>query len=448
MLPILFKIEFSTPLMQVVGLLLCVAMVAYGAWSGARGAEKQFAFWRGLAFGTFALLIAVVGVIYMAPPMGPTGAGIVKVLTWLVAGALVVTSGLYGQKIGENPMQFAAYGTVAGIAAIKFGLYDGPVGRGLGAPLHTYGLMIATAFVVATWLGARESVRAFPETIKVDGKQVPAGPVMRDHFLDLSFFILVSAIVGSRVLFVITKLDEYKKDWTQVFSISGGLVFYGGFIGAALTSYLYCKHYKINFLRIADVAIPTLAIGHAIGRLGCLAAGCCWGGIAKAGSAIAIRFPSAQNLPFGGWGTDALAYADQAKDKRWFDALGHLHDHSVAGAHQIAEVARSTGWTVPVYPTQLMESMGELTLFVALLFVRKYKKFNGQVLATWLMSYAVLRFVIEFFRGDDIRNFLFKYPDEIHPAILSTSQTIALGLFITGLAIWVLYGKPKKPVVG
>ncbi|HEY3450733.1 MAG TPA: prolipoprotein diacylglyceryl transferase [Myxococcales bacterium] len=445
MLPILFKIEFTTPVMQVIGVLLCLALVGYGYWSGWRGAEsKETAVWRGIPFAVFAGLVGLVGAIYMGPLFSESSAGIIKALVWITSAALVVTSVIYAGKVKESPAYFGGIATVAGFLAIKYGLYDGAIGRGLGAPLHTYGLMIATAFVVAVYLGAREAPRAYPEMIKVGGKMEPAGPYMRERFLDLGFWILVSAIAGSRVLFVITKLDDYKRDWTQIFSISGGLVFYGGFIGATAAAYWYCKRNKLEFLRIADLAIPSVAIGHAIGRLGCLAAGCCWGGIAKAGSAIAIRFPSAAHLPFGGFGTDALAYNDQAKDHRWFDALGHLYDHSIAGAHQVSEVARATGYSVPVYPTQLMESTGELMLFLALLVVRRHKSFNGQVLSVWLMCYAVLRFTTELFRGDDIRNFLFKYPDPIHPAILSTSQTISLGIFITGVAIWALYGRKNR----
>ena len=82
--------------------------------------------------------------------------------------------------------------------------------------------------------------------------------------------------------------------------------------------------------------------------------------------------------------------------------------------------------------------------FLILLAVRRTKKFNGQVLATWLMLYAILRFVVEFFRGDDIRNFWFKYPDELHPLILSTSQGIAVGLFAVGFALVALYGRKPK----
>ena len=211
-------------------------------------------------------------------------------------------------------------------------------------------------------------------------------------------------------------------------------VFYGGFIGAELTLVYYCRRYQLNFLRLADVLAPSLAIGHMIGRLGCLAAGCCWGGFAKAGSAIGIRFPAAEHLPFGGFGTSSLAFSDQVKDPRWVDALGHVHTHAVEGATQISAYAQANGYTLPLYPTQLMEVVGELCLFAALLFFMNRKRFHGQIFATWLMGYAVLRTVTEFFRGDVARGYVFKYPAE-DPLLLSTSQAIALALFATGALI-------------
>lgn len=445
MLPVLFKLELISPAMQAVGILLSLALVAYGAWSGWRGADtRENAPYRAMAFGVFAALVALVAAIYMAPPFGASGAAAMRVLVWVACGVLVATSALYARKVGESVASFGGIAVVASAAAVKLGLHGGVIGRSTGAPLHTYGLMIATAFLVAVWLAAREAPRAFPEGVKVNGTMKPYGPIVREQLLDLGFYVLVSALVGSRLLFVITKWDDYSRDWTQIFDIKGGLVFYGGFIGAAVASYVYCRKQHLDFLRVADVAIPSVAIGHAIGRLGCLSAGCCWGGIAKVGSRIAIRFPSARHLPFGGYGTDAMAFADQIRDHRWVDALGHLHDHAVAGARQISAYAQSTGYSLPVYPTQLMESCGELALFLLLLWVRRGKRFNGQVLATWLVLYAALRFVVELFRGDDIRNFLFKYPSELHPVILSTSQTISLGIFVTGVAIFALYGRAAK----
>lgn len=451
MLPVLFKIEFNTPATSALLVILAVAVTLYGAWSGWRGAASpKEAPWRAVPYGAAGGLIACIGVVYAAPPLSASMASLVTGLTWFFSAVLAVGGALYGRvaaKKGEEAQGMAtaaSVGAVLGYLAIRFGL-GGQMGRNTGLPVHTYGLMIATAFIVAISLASREAVRAFPETIRVDGKMVPAGPVMRDHMLELSFWVFVSALAGSRLLFVITKWDDYRDNLWQAFSpTGGGLVFYGGFIGAALASVAYAKKHRIDFLRLADVAIPSVAIGHTIGRFGCFSAGCCWGGIAKVGSHIAVRFPSAKNLPFGGFGTDSLAYSDQAHDHRWVDAAGHTYSTAVAGAQQISDYAHAHGYTLPVYPTQLMESAGELTLFVLLLVLRRHKRFNGQLLATWLIGYALLRFTVEFFRGDVIRNFLFKWPTEADPVILSTSQTVSLGIFLTGVALFILYGRRPK----
>jgi phosphatidylglycerol:prolipoprotein diacylglycerol transferase len=451
MLPVLFRIDFNTPATSALLVVLAIAVVLYGAWSGWRGAaDRREAPWRAVPYGAAGGLIACIGVVYAAPPLSASMASLVKGLTWFFSAALVVSGALYGKVSairGEEAQGMARAATVclaAGYAAIHYGL-GGPMGRSTGLPLHTYGLMIATAFIVAISLASREAVRAYPEMIRIEGKMVPAGPVMRDHMLELAFWVFVAALAGSRLLFVITKWDDYKDNLLQALSpTGGGLVFYGGFIGAALASVAYAKKHRIDFLRLADVAIPSVAIGHTIGRFGCFSAGCCWGGIAKAGSHIAVRFPSAKNLPFGGFGTDSLAYSDQARDGRWVDAAGHTFSTAVAGAQRISDYAQAHGYTLPVYPTQLMESAGELFLFALLLILRRHKRFNGQMLATWLIGYALLRFTVEFFRGDVIRNFLFKWPTEADPAILSTSQTVSLGIFLTGVALFALYGRKPK----
>ena len=451
MLPILFKLEFNTPAMVAVLIALMVAVTGYLAWSGWRGAaNRQEAPWRALAFGIGAALMAILGAAYAAPPFSSELAEATRVAAWVLSGLLVVAAGRYGRAAAPKGDEintigtYAAVGAAAAVGFVKVAL-PGVMGRNFGAPLHTYGLMLASAFLIAGWLAGREAQRAFPELMKVDGKMVPAGPIMKDHVVDLTFHILVAALIGSRVLFIITKWDEYKKNPMSAFSVEGGLVFYGGFIGAALAGYWYTRRHKIDFLRMADVVMPSVALGHAMGRLGCLSAGCCWGGIAKEGSKLAVRFPAAKNLPFGGFGTDSLAWSDQSRDNRWVDALGHAYDHMVANAQQISQIAKSTGYTLPVYPTQLMESTGELVLFLMLLSMRRFKRFNGQLMATWLMGYAILRTSVEFFRGDTLRGYLFRWPSEVDPIILSTSQTISLGIFAAGVAVWVLYGRKPAP---
>ncbi|MFN7133854.1 MAG: prolipoprotein diacylglyceryl transferase, partial [Myxococcales bacterium] len=436
-----------TATMQWVGVLLALLLVAYGAWAGWRGAaEDAHKPYRAAAFGSFSIVAVTAGVIFAYPPLSEAQTAAVKAALWFGCAALLVSSVLYGRKDrtakGDNTV---AYGVVAaGIsyAALTF-LLKGKMGRGFGAPVHTYGLMLATAFGVAISLVAREVVRAFPGTMKVNGRHEDAGAYMRDHVLNLGFWVLVSAVVGSRVLFIITKWDEYRRDLSQVFSLGGGLVFYGGFIGATLAVIVYCRLHQLPFLRLADAIIPSVSVGHMIGRMGCLSAGCCWGDIAKEGSAIAVRFPAARNLPFGGFGTDSLAYTDQLRDHRWVDAIGHIHGQAVEGAVQISTYAKANGFTMPVYPTQLMESFGELAIFLALIFMRRFKRFNGQILGMWLIGYSILRTTIEFFRGDHGRGFVFRYP-EVDPILLSTSQTISLAMFTAGIALFFAFGRKKK----
>ncbi len=450
MLPILFKLQFDGLTSKIVYLVLAAAFVAYGAWAGLKNAEKpEHRLWRAIPFGLTAVLAMSLAPVWAFPVMSSSLAGAIKALVWGSGILLTISAALYGFKAapaGKSPMNealsYGAMGAAATALAVKFGL-SGEMGRNTGLPLHTYGLMIATAFLLAIALGARTARRTFPETLIIDGKEVPGSQFMFDKTLDIGFWMLISGILGAKLLFVIVNWDRYSRAPMEAFSLSGGLVFYGGFIGSALTLIAYCRRYELNFLRLADTFAPSLAIGHMIGRIGCLAAGCCWGGFAKAGSKIALRFPSAEHLPFGGFGSNSLAFSDQLKDTRWVDAMGHIHEHAVTGATQISAYAQANGYTLPVYPTQLMEIVGELCIFCVLMFFMNRKRFHGQILATWLMGYAILRTINEFFRGDVARGYLFQYPAE-NPVILSTSQTIALGLFLTGLTIVIVQVVRKR----
>jgi phosphatidylglycerol:prolipoprotein diacylglycerol transferase len=246
----------------------------------------------------------------------------------------------------------------------------GLVDDAIRLPLHTYGLMIATGFIVGIGLAQRE------------GKRRGQDP---EAIADLCFWILVAALVGSRVYFILVNWRDYFEAGTflaqtpfgripRVLAFwEGGLVFYGGFIGAALTAWFYMRRHGMNFLAHADTLIPSVAIGHFFGRLGCFAAGCCWGDVAR------LRLPWLASFP-----PESLAFQTFATrpDPAAFLAADHAH-------------------TLPLHPTQLYESFGELGLFLLLvLAIRPRKAFHGQVLASWLMLYAVLRSVVESFRGD------------------------------------------------
>lgn len=267
--------------------------------------------------------------------------------------------------------------------------------QALKVPLHTYGLLIATAFLVAMSLAGRAARRA---------------GLSEDRVLDLSFWILLAAMVGSRVLFIIVNWDDYARDPLSVFAFwKGGLVFYGGFIGAVIVSVWYMRKHQMSFFAYADALIPSVAIGHAIGRLGCFAAGCCWGGACDAHFALAARFPP-----------ESLAYQSQLQ-------------------HRLIDA--SAAFTLPIHPTQVYESLGELAIFTLLTFWRPKKSFDGQLLALWLMLYAPLRSTVEALRGDEERGRVFNFLGGMARGAwwnLSTSELISLGIFAAGVVLWVL----------
>src|SRR3989442_6329199 len=131
--------------------------------------------------------------------------------------------------------------------------------RPLVIPLHTYGLLVATAFLVAMQLAGRTARRAGLD---------------RERVMDLCFWILLAAMVGSRVLFIIVNWQDYANDPGSIFAFwKGGLVFYGGFIRAVLVSVWYMRRHRMSFFPYADALLPSVAICHAIRRPGCLAAG-------------------------------------------------------------------------------------------------------------------------------------------------------------------------------
>jgi phosphatidylglycerol---prolipoprotein diacylglyceryl transferase len=210
-------------------------------------------------------------------------------------------------------------------------------------------------------------------------------------------------------------------------------------------------------MRLADVCIPTVSLGQCLGRLGCFSAGCCWGDVASPGTHWAVHFPGAQQVKnlFGQAGdTASLAYQSQIEDKRFvIEATGEIVHSYVPGAVRIADWVKEHGHTLGLHPTQLYESFGQLCLFVALVVMRKHRRFHGQILGVWLMCYAVLRTTVELFRGDLERGTLHGLletfgwtglADKIRPEAwynISTSQFISICMFALGAAILYRQGK-------
>jgi phosphatidylglycerol:prolipoprotein diacylglycerol transferase len=310
-------------------------------------------------------------------------------LGWLeIAISVGVVVGLFLWRRRQPRFSLYGFGSwVVGYIVLRAVIwYAGP---GYHFKLHTYGVMIAIGFVVGIYLAVRQARREY-----VDPNVI----------LDLSFWILIAAMVGSRVLFIIVNIKDYMADPLAFVKIwQGGLVFYGGFVGALAASWYYCNKYGINFFRISDIMIPSVALGQYFGRLGCFSAGCCHGCATGIDSYGAI-FTSVNTV-----------------------------------------VARSKLLGVPIHPTQLYESFGELAIFILLIVLRKKKRYHGQLLVLWLLIYPVWRFLTEMFRGDIERGVHFSLDlfGDSSPELLSTSQLVSLGLIALGVFLWFILRKSK-----
>ncbi|MFZ5439276.1 MAG: prolipoprotein diacylglyceryl transferase [Myxococcota bacterium] len=393
MLPVLYRFVFDTDLSKVLLYVFAFGLVVYAAWNGWNSAE------------------------------GPPG-----------------KDGKPTAPSQEDRRSRAIMYGLFGVGLAAFGLYyalpNVPVlgrGKGEGIPIHTYGVMIGLGFITAVTAAAWIAVREWP------GQE---GIERRNQIFDLAFYLFVGGIVGSRVLFIMVNWKDYAAHPAKIFDLGGGLVFYGGLIGAAIAAVWFSRKHDMQFFRLADIAMPLVSLGQAFGRLGCFSAGCCWGDVtthARAPFAVEFPGPQAQNLFGGVAGTPSLAYssmADASNETRWvIEKTGEVFPQAVEGAVRISEWASSHGHTLPVHPTQLYESLGQMILFAVLMTARRWRRFHGQIFAIWLMCYAVLRTSVELFRGDLERGTL----HGLFPSIptgawynVSTSQGISLAMFSFG----------------
>jgi phosphatidylglycerol:prolipoprotein diacylglycerol transferase len=278
-------------------------------------------------------------------------------------------------------------------------------------PLHTYGVLIALGFIFGIGVAVREARRTGFDD---------------EAILDMGFWALVSGMVGARLYFIAVNWREYfvTRAWVRVDGLpfevpavlavwQGGLVFYGGILGAVAAFFWFARKRKLPVGQFADVFIIGVPLGHAFGRMGCFAAGCCWGDAAyhlQATGEVVATFPFAAQFP-----KESLAYGSLLRT-----AEPHLHGLMVQAGH-----------TLPLYPTQLMESLGELLIFGTLIVVRSRKAFHGQVAATYFLMYPVLRATLEFFRGDPERGW-------IVDRVLSVGQFTSILVAAGSLAVIVM----------
>lgn len=249
--------------------------------------------------------------------------------------------------------------------------------------LPTYGLLVATGVLLGLWISVRNAAKQ---------------GIDPDKAWNFGILVVLCGIVGAKVLYVIYDWNTYQH-WTDIFSLStlqAGGVFSGGLIGALIAAVWYIRQQHMPALATCDAFAPGLAIGHAIGRLGCFAAGCCYG------------------KPTDAW---------------W----------GVTFTNPVANKLVETPLNVALQPTQLFEFAVELANFFLLTWMLKRKKFDGQVFGAYLILYGVARFLIEFLRGDPGRG-------EVFGGALSGTQLIALGLVVLGGVIWWLKSGSQKTV--
>jgi phosphatidylglycerol:prolipoprotein diacylglycerol transferase len=247
--------------------------------------------------------------------------------------------------------------------------------------VYTYGLLLAAAYLLGLYLAVRRA-RSFG----LDGNRV----------LDLGIYIIISALVGAKLLLLIVDFEYFRRQPAELWTLarSGG-VFYGGLVLAFVVGAWYVRKHRLPFSLTADAIAPGIALGHVVGRLGCLMAGCCYGR------------PTTE--PWGITFTDPFANANVGTP---------LH--------------------VALHPTQLYEAGAELVILLLLLGTERIgRRFAGRTFWLYILLYGISRFTIEFFRGDP-RGMLWGF---------STSQIISIVLIPVAAVMLVVMAKRGAPVI-
>lgn len=265
--------------------------------------------------------------------------------------------------------------------------------------IHTYGVLLVVAFLVAI-LVARKLARRE----KIDP----------DHVVDLGVYVILGGLLGAKILLLIVDWDFYTRQFRNILEEGGGAVgdalsflggtgevigtiarmglsllqaggvFYGGLIVGVLVGVWYLRRHRLPVWKVADVAAPAVALAHAFGRVGCFAAGCCYG--------VPTELP---------WGV----------------TFTNSYSGTLVGVPL----------NIPLHPTQLYSALGNLLIFAALLWFYRRKSFDGQVFWVYVAAYSVFRFVVEFWRGDP--------RGAVFGDALSTSQFVAIVMFTVALGM-------------
>jgi phosphatidylglycerol---prolipoprotein diacylglyceryl transferase len=247
--------------------------------------------------------------------------------------------------------------------------------------IYTYGVLLAASYLLGLRLAMWRAKRWGLDPSRV---------------LDLGIYIIIAALVGAKLLLLIVDFDQFKNPSELLGLARSGGVFYGGLLVAVAVAFWYIARHALPFWTTCDVFAPGIALGHVTGRLGCLAAGCCYG--------------KPTNVPWAVVFTNPLAAANVG-----------------------------TPLGIPLHPTQLYEAGAALLILVLLLATeRRGRLFPGRTFWSYMFLYAISRYIIEIYRGDP-RGTVF--------GVLSTSQFISLVLAPLSLAMlfWLSRTRPVTP---
>ena len=247
-------------------------------------------------------------------------------------------------------------------------------------PVYSYGVLLAAAYLIGLQLGVVRARKAGVDPARV---------------MDLGIYLIIAALVGAKLMLIAVDWEYFKSQPRELLSlVRAGGVFYGGLIAAVAVGLWLVRRYKLPVWTTADLMAPGIALGHVVGRFGCLLAGCCYGRPTDVAWAITFTDPlAAQNV--------------------------------------------GTPLGIPLHPTQLYDAGAELLILAVLLFTeRKGKPFAGRTFWMYLLLYGISRFIIEFYRGDPNRGTVM--------GGLSTSQFVSL-LLVPGSLFMLAYLRRRGP---
>ncbi len=245
--------------------------------------------------------------------------------------------------------------------------------------IYSYGVLLATAYIVGLQFALRRANRA-----GLDGQRV----------MDLGIFVIISALVGAKLMLFVVDFRRFTSDPAQLMVLlkSGG-VFYGGLLLAVPVAWWYIRRHALPLWTTCDLFAPGIALGHSVGRMGCLLAGCCYG--------------RATDVPWAITFTSTLAAANVG-----------------------------TPLGIAIHPTQVYEAVAELMVLGVLLWgERRWRPFAGRTFWTYLLLYPIARIVIEFYRGD---------PRGMPFEAISTSQLLSGLIVPVAIVMLILLGR-KQP---